>query len=1379
LNLLRSIPPWVFWAIGVLAVITALVVLANVLLKKAKKKREEEAKAALPPGAPPDPATEIPRVFSTGRKLVQSKVSDKAKREDIPRLLVIGEPGSGKTTLLAGSGMGLPFGVPSEPPAAEPAACRLWFFDSGIAVDVAGALVLGEPGKRDPDGGHFNAILNELKKERPERPLDGILVTVPCRDLLPGGSTPEDRKRKATVLHKRILDAQASLGMAVPVYVLVTQCDQVTGFTSFGNEVSSALRQSMLGWSSPVVPGSDTVVDWVDETFSSVHESLLKEQSRRFASEGPVRHPDSFFLFPSELNVLADPLRSYIDELFMPTAFEEPLILRGIYFCGDVNATTLMSPASRPLAPGAPQVLTPTLSMTVVDAIPGSGAGPQIIFVKDLFQKKIFPEANLGRPSVGAVKSRNRGILAIQVAAVGLSLLFAAAIAITSERLKRETESVFPYLSHLASSLSQMSAENEGADPTGYTRMERSRKMLDNLSAIETNGLSALFIPGSWVSRLDSRVEGAIALGYERVLLDTYRRQLDVKIKDLISDSDPIVPIEDGEVIYPTSLEKTPEFRRLEAWLRDVGIFEAQANRYNQLISPDTDVSAKDIQDISELAEYLLIFTDEKGRPTGYKVQPSFFSNSKYYREGLNEPMALPAFPFEKYRQDARAKSDRLFEALYGRMLQVYKDDYIRKLIADLKAGLEALEQGGETYTVEQLRRLYDTIVNTEEVLSETNLAWVATSGLPDNPGIARLLQAVRESKLLGPDVHAMKKDIGETQLRRLKAEIENATAPISGQILARDKTGAVQMKLSPVLIALKEPMKALLSQGFMSGEDGAEPPEDRDSERISWDVEVLKGAAKLPKQYEEFNANEGFKPFPDAVRDTVQALALRKLNSKVLGGINRAIDRTGALPASDNAKVREANARTEIANFAQAGVPLREVLVALNRLQQGKTTTRLRNLITAQGTRLLGVAWNVFNDPEPYRIKQGSFGWWDGDGVPVFGAFDVADAAGLAERMVSQRVRVDTLGKELADPVLAVLESGEVGASGSVDRVVVDWHEVVRPMRDYETQKPGNSVSALERFLLNVMPTITFENCLLELERVGGETAEDFFTRKKNSIRRLLRERCEYLAKDNVADKYSSLRRLFTRYLAEKFPFAKNDGGARREDASPDAVRKFLDEASDFRKRYRGFLKQRGSASDREVVRFLDKMENVKAFLGPMWGQSESTADGVFDVRVEFRVNQAREVGGNQIAAWTLRFAQEKLVMGGPKGIGRWRLGDGVFLDLRWAKNGPNVPVTDKGRGVAVREKTATFEESGVWAMLRLIAAHQTTAQDPLAKADTSSNVLSFEVPTIPDPTGGFLDRVGTDPGLVRVFIRIGVSEADKDKLLKYPEFPTVAPAL
>jgi type VI secretion system protein ImpL len=82
-------------------------------------------------------------------------------------------------------------------------------------------------------------------------------------------------------------------------------------------------------------------VKWVEEAFSELEESLNQLRLEIFAEGRITTARDGVFVFPSELSTLKDSLAIYLNHIFKNDAYQESLLLRGIYFCGDSGVTPL------------------------------------------------------------------------------------------------------------------------------------------------------------------------------------------------------------------------------------------------------------------------------------------------------------------------------------------------------------------------------------------------------------------------------------------------------------------------------------------------------------------------------------------------------------------------------------------------------------------------------------------------------------------------------------------------------------------------------------------------------------------------------------------------------------------------------------------------------------------------------------------------------------------------------------------------------------------------------------------------------------------------------------------------------------------------------
>jgi type VI secretion system protein ImpL len=96
-------------------------------------------------------------------------------------------PGSGKTTALTNSGLRFPlaarFGREAVRGVGGTRDCDWWFTDEAVFLDTAGRYTTQQSHK-EVDAGAWKGFLQLLKKSRPRRPINGVLVTLSVGDLL-------------------------------------------------------------------------------------------------------------------------------------------------------------------------------------------------------------------------------------------------------------------------------------------------------------------------------------------------------------------------------------------------------------------------------------------------------------------------------------------------------------------------------------------------------------------------------------------------------------------------------------------------------------------------------------------------------------------------------------------------------------------------------------------------------------------------------------------------------------------------------------------------------------------------------------------------------------------------------------------------------------------------------------------------------------------------------------------------------------------------------------------------------------------------------------------------------------------------------------------
>jgi hypothetical protein len=644
---------------------------------------------------------ELRTSFRRALRLLKTYVTGRDYRYRAPWYLLAGESQSGKTSLLESNGL-----HESVKELVDRDGRRLnwYFFDEGVVMDVAGDFVLRNDGTANHRG--WNSILRLLQKHRPQRPLDGLVLTIPCTDLISAEKLDHQRRfeleQKATCLYNKLWQAQKILGMQLPIYILITKCDEITGFSSFCNQLPDKLHRQMFGWSNPSTIETAYRPDFVGQIFDSVHKHLMWLQFEIYAERENVEDADDLFLLPQTMQSMRDGLGVYLDNLFKQSAYHESYIFRGVYFCGEPGLQT-EDPLQLNTLNDLP-VPSETLPAASTAAIPRKP-----VFLADLFKEKIFSESSLAQPVRRIALSRNRTVLAAQVLSLLILIIGCGGLALTYSSLARQRDELHRFLSEEKSDLAtiekfRLQFKNSGiknADEGWLNRRAQllesgETRLLSGMSTMNADRFDSPFIPTSWFSGINLKLETSIAATFKYVVFESLRMDMQQRAKALLTapqhqsislagersaaENDPAMADETAEDLMSPA---APGFQ-LNMYIEELGEFRVNLELYNRLVGNDPD----SLTTLRHLVSYL----DHTPLPDNLDKDNFLYKRAIYMAQG--RPIDSAHF----YKESAQRVSD---------------------LVEDFYEG--SFNQKGVTYD-----HLND-IAETEALLNRPEYTWLST----------------------------------------------------------------------------------------------------------------------------------------------------------------------------------------------------------------------------------------------------------------------------------------------------------------------------------------------------------------------------------------------------------------------------------------------------------------------------------------------------------------------------------------------------------------------------------------------------------------------------------------------------------------------------
>lgn len=274
------------------------------------------------------PRTSLERRFRRLRQLLaRSRLREQGDPLYVlPWYMLVGHDQSGKTDLVANAGLSLP--TLDDPALRTPEdSLDWWLYNEGIVLDTPGSYIgVDEDSPRHED---WPALIRILAEGRIREPLNGIVVTVSYERLQGNADALFDYGR---LVRKRVDELMRGVKLHLPIYVVVTKCDQMSGFTAWcENLPSDALNQPMGLLNTSHHAANESAESFVRDALNSVSDRV----GRLMLVLVNERKPDPDLLrLPQTVDALKGPLTTFADGLFQATTFEESPRFQGLYMTG-------------------------------------------------------------------------------------------------------------------------------------------------------------------------------------------------------------------------------------------------------------------------------------------------------------------------------------------------------------------------------------------------------------------------------------------------------------------------------------------------------------------------------------------------------------------------------------------------------------------------------------------------------------------------------------------------------------------------------------------------------------------------------------------------------------------------------------------------------------------------------------------------------------------------------------------------------------------------------------------------------------------------------------------------------------------------------------
>jgi len=296
-----------------------------------------------------------------------------------PWYLVLGPSHAGKTTLLNKADLNIK-GVDNLPPMMITATkfFNWWLADDAVFIDVGGRyLKEGRDSNYQHTSELFQGFFKLLKRYRSYKPINGLILAVNLQELTVNTKEQLQLKKLRSILNELVLTFAN-----FPIYLIITRCDTIEGFTEFFEDLGPEERNQLFGVGFPLASQPQSLPQLFNDEYNALLTRLNERLIWRLHQENNLDKIGKIKNFPLQMEFLKSPLAKLLNVILPHTE----LNLRGIFFTSALQKDTPFDNLTKTVSRAFDiEQINTTHRLTT----------PKTFFIPEIFKRVIFPESRV------------------------------------------------------------------------------------------------------------------------------------------------------------------------------------------------------------------------------------------------------------------------------------------------------------------------------------------------------------------------------------------------------------------------------------------------------------------------------------------------------------------------------------------------------------------------------------------------------------------------------------------------------------------------------------------------------------------------------------------------------------------------------------------------------------------------------------------------------------------------------------------------------------------------------------------------------------------------------------------------------------------------